>query len=106
MSIESKLFFEFRKEFADLDATHVKEYYSGKDYANDIVQFRNAIASENIMKDGKVDYTQFKKGGKIINNFKGFDIEDMKQETAEQHIYKQYKDELIDFVYNKLANPV
>lgn len=104
MNIDSKLFFDFKKEYPELLASDVAEYVATKDYETDKINYKNEIVSTNIMKDGKVDYIQFKKNGKVVNNFKGMDIEDMKEETASLFLYEQYKQELTDFVFNKLAS--
>jgi len=104
MSIESKLFFDFKKEFTELLASDVAEFYVTKDYETDLANYKADMSTEDVMKDGKVDYVKIKKAGKAVNNIRTNDIETAKNETAELEIYNQYREEIKDFIFNKLAS--
>ena len=102
--IASKLFFDFKKEYTELQASDVSEFIATKDYEQDLADYKDNIQVVNVEKDGKVDYTSLVIDGISVHNFRG-NLEQAINETSETAIYQQYKNELTDYVFNKLANP-
>ena len=99
MSIESKLFFEFRKEYPELLASDVAEFVATKDYETEKATFESEVLSEEVKDaNGKVDYIKYTRKGKNINNVRGGVSADVIQETAELEIFNQYKKELEQFI--------
>ena len=103
MTIASKLYFDFKKEYPELLASDVAEFVATKDYEQDLLNYKNSITTEEVLKNGKVDYIRLKKDGVSLMNFRG-DLQENINEVSENKIYETYKNELADFVLNKLAN--
>lgn len=104
MSIDSKLFFDFRKEYPELLASDVAEFIATKDFETEKTTFKGEVVAEEVLDaNGKVDYIKYTRNGKNINNVRGGVSADIIEETAELEIYNQYKEELADFIFNKLA---
>lgn len=104
MNIASKLYFEFKKEYADLLASDVAEFVATKDYETDIDNYKNLITTEEVKnEDGTHNYIKYLKEGVPISNIRGINkIEENKTDIANTQIQEQYKIELKEYVFNKL----
>jgi hypothetical protein len=103
MNIETKLFFEFKKEYTELLASDVSEFIATKNYAQDILDFKTSLVVSEVQREGKVPYTTITKDSVPISNFRG-DVERSKQSISEDGVYSSYLTELADFVFAKIQS--